>query len=460
VYGVSEGLLVVKFGGSVLRSLEGFEQASRKVKSLIDEGYSLIVVVSAVKGATDSLLRFRELGVEGVVNSVYKRYKSLLDSARLPRDIWEWAASEYGRLFSDLARVLWAVSILGESSPRVRDYIVSFGERFSAVLLTAMLRSLGIESEWLLGGDAGIVTDDNYGEANPLHEVSERLSRERLLPLINKGMVPVVTGFVASTIDGSVTLLGRGGSDLTATLLARYLNAVEVRLYTDVPGIMSGDPRMIPGAKIVERLSYAEAIELSRLGLRKFHPRTFEPLLDTDIPVRVTNIPNDPKGSLITREGGGAPVKAVTVLESLALITVRGPSMVGRVGFMAEASSLLASEGVNIVAVTQPPSETNIAFLVSGEDSQRAYRALSKLKSRGLVSSVDIVEGVSAVSVIGDGVFDPDVASRVYSASRGLFMHMIYGHPSPVVTFITEKDAAWPLARRLHEEVVARWRAG
>ena len=452
-------VVVAKFGGSVLRSCEGFRRAVGIVKNLYSRYDGVVVVVSAVKGVTDSLLRFRELGIDGVVESVYKKYVDILDCLGLGEE-WANAASELSRLANNLLRVLWATNVLGEVSPRTRDHIVSFGERFSAVLMAYLLRSMGVKSRWMDGGEAGIITDENFGEANPLHEVSEKLVRENIGPLLEEGVVPVVTGFVASTIDGVTTLLGRGGSDYTATLLARYLDASEVRLYTDVPGVLSGDPRRIPGARTIKLLSYSEATELARLGLRKFHPRTFEPLYDRDIPVRVLGL-EDEAGTLVTRHGGPPPVKAVTVLEDLAMVVLRGPGMAGRIGVLARAAGMLASSGINIVAVSQPPSETSIVFIVDARDGGKAKSILQGLVEKGIAMTVEHREPVATVSIIGDSVSEPEILGRIYSiALEHRARTVVMGWPSPVVSAIVDQVDAWGLAHTLHEEVVQPWLTG
>ncbi len=453
-------LIIAKFGGSVLSSARGYLEAARLVEKLVSEGHQVVVVVSAMKGVTDTLLSFQRLGAEKTAKSVYERYATTLKSLGLPQDLHARAASELAIASNSLFKALWAVGVLGEATPRARDYIASFGEKLSAIVMSAALQARGLRARWLTGREAGIVTDDRFGEANPIHEVSAKLVRETLKPLLDEGVVPVVTGFIAGTVDGTVTLLGRGGSDYTATLIASYLAADEVRLYTDVPGIMSGDPRRIPSARSLKLLSYREASELARLGLRKFHPRTFEPLEGQDIPVRVLDLAH--RGTTtITRNGGPPPVKAVTVLEELAVVTLRGPGLAGRVGVLARAASLLAGSGVNIVSVTQPPSETSISFIVNASDAEKARRSLARLVREGVAVAVEVYAPVAAVSVVGVGVLEPETISRIHGIALQYHTKtMVWSYTSPVVSAIVDKSEAWQLARRLHDEVVAPWLAG
>ena len=408
-----KNLIVLKFGGSILRSGSDYVRVAQHVKELVNAGFRVVVVVSAMKGITDllSLVASSRERVK-VLKEVISKH--LLAIREVGSDgVSKGQLNMFSEVSAELAKVAWAIDVLGEVTPRVRDYVLSFGEVMSSVIMSLALRSQGVSTKWFTGRQAGIVTDDNYGEANPIHEVSAGLVRERLCSLIREGAVPVVTGFVAGTLDGSVTVLGRGGSDFTATLLARYLGASEVRLYTDVPGVMSADPELVPNARVIDVMSFNEAMELAYLGAKKFHPRTFEPLVGTDIAVRVTSLHTKGEGgTLITEEGGGPPLKAVVVLNDLSVVSVVGARMVGRLGTAAEVAVTAARAGVNIVGIVQPVSEISISLIVNRVDAARLVNALTAIVRKGVVRDVT-VEDVVAVSVVGEGLKDPRFVSEV-----------------------------------------------
>lgn len=447
-------LIVVKFGGSVLREGSDFTAAAEHVRELVSGGSWVVVVVSAMKGVTDELLGLVERpGRTSVVEKLLAKHLEALEAAA-GGEVRKDGAEELRRLGEELTKVAWAVEVVGEVTPRLRDFIVSFGERLSAVIMASALRSVGLESVWLTGWDAGIVTDDAFGEANPLHEVSSKLVRGRLRPLINRGIVPVITGFIAGTLDGTTTVLGRGGSDYTATLLARYLGAKEVRLFTDVPGIMSADPALVPEARIIPELSFREAMELAYLGAKRFHPRTFEPLWGSDVAVRITSMKGG-GGTLVTEVGGGPPLKAVVIIDDLSVVSVEGAGMVGRLGTAAEVMSTAAKNSVNIAGILQPLSEVSISLIVRRNDSVRLSRGLMGLVDRGVVREVRTTGGVIAACVVGEGVRDPRVAARlVEKAARG-DLRMILWCGGVSVMFVYESSDARGIARLLHDEVVS-----
>ncbi|MCE4602519.1 MAG: aspartate kinase, partial [Desulfurococcales archaeon] len=436
---------------SILTSGGDYLRAAGEVKQLHESG-GVIVVVSAMKGVTDKLIEASSSpsSSERIVEEVYESYsRALMEVSGTPR-----FNEELYREYTSLASALWAVRVLGEVSPRARDYIVSFGERFSSIVMAAALESLGLRAVSLTGREAGIVTDDRFGEANPIYRVSKGLSRKTLLPLLGDGIVPVVTGFIGGTLDGAVTLLGRGGSDFSATLLASYLGAGEVLIYTVTGAVMSGDPRKIPYARPVDRMNFSEAAEVARLGLRKFHPRTFEPLIGSGVRVRITRVGGGSE-TVIDGIGGPPPVKAVTVYEDLAMIVVEGKTLPGRIGALAKAAGLLAGRGVNIVSIVQPPSETSMVFVIESGQAEEALDALEDLRREGYASNVYKEGHVSSVSVVGEGVISPGMMSRVHEIALGEGAKVVVWSPaSPSISVLVEPRLTWKVANLLHDEVI------
>ncbi len=448
---MGEELVIVKFGGSILREGSNYLEAARHVGNLLREGRKVIVVVSAMKGVTNALIDIAES----------KRSSKNIDFiAELHRRTVQEITGddsyllEVERILEELAKTAKAIEILGEVTPRVRDLLLSFGERLSAILMHAALDKSGIESTWLTGWDAGIVSDDSFGEAKPIHELSSKLVKGKLQPLLAKNIVPVVTGFIAGTLDGVVTTLGRGGSDYTATLLAKYLDADEVRLYTDVPGVMTADPRLVPNAKTIPYLSFREAMELSHLGAKRFHPRTFEPLRGTRIRVRVLGFKDSGEGTIIGEGRGGPPLKAVAMLLGLSIVCVEGAGMVGRLGTAAEIMGITAREDINIIGILQPLSELTISLVIDKKYSAKLVNSLKPLVSQGIVRDI-VSEDIIAASIVGDGIRDPEVLSQLLNNVIRGSLHMIAWHKNDTsITLIFRDEDPAIIANLLHEEVM------
>ena len=454
-------LVVAKFGGSLLRDSSGYITLVNEVESLLQRGDRVTVVVSAMKGVTDELIGILEkpVGWEPRLKRIMERYYSAARGAVTSEREVTNVLGEMSRLFDELFKLVWAVKVIGEVTPYARAAIVSFGERLSAALAAAALRSRGLEAVWFDGREAGIVAEGDPWEARVDYKLSQRLVREKLTPLLEHGVVPVVTGFVAGTKAGRTVLLGRGGSDYTATLLARFLEADEVVLYTDVPGVMTADPRVIEEARVIPRLSFAEAMELALLGAKRMHPKTFEPLVDTSTRVRIT-MPGAEEATLVSREGGPPPLKAVVATTGLSIVTVAGGGLVGRIGVASRVTGAAARRGVNLLSIMQPITETRISLLVKQGDAKRLVEALEEELS-DIAARVE-EEPASAVSVVGDGLRDSRVSGRIVerAAALGGVESILWAPGSPVLMALVEPGREWEIARELHREVLAQWGTG
>ncbi|MEK0324745.1 MAG: aspartate kinase, partial [Nitrosopumilus sp.] len=249
--------IIMKFGGSSVDSASEIRQVSELVKSHSQKN-QVVVVVSALRGVTDSLLTSCERAEGGDKASTKKYVRDLLDkhvslvrSATNDKKILNSVEKKIRTLIKDLEKLLLGVSYLGETTARSRDQILSYGERLSVQVLYSVLKDQKIKSVCLTGAEAGILTDSNFGEATPLMNVTKHQVTEMLVPYLDKGVVPIVTGFIAGNQDHVITTLGRGGSDYTATILASSVDADEVWFWTDVDGLMSADPRLIQEAKTI-----------------------------------------------------------------------------------------------------------------------------------------------------------------------------------------------------------------
>ncbi len=453
-------VVVEKFGGSILQYSEDYRRVAKVIAKTLEEGYSVVAVVSAMKGVTDALTRMSKVenGFEEDLKMLAERHRSVLAGvAKSP--YFEEAYIEMTRLLDRLSKTLWAIRVIGEVTPRVRDYVLSFGEQFSAITLWATLLSEGIDAEWLTGGEAGIVTDNSFSEAHPLLEESRRRVRGKIPKILSQGKVAVVTGFIAESVEGHVTTLGRGGSDYTATLLASFLDASEIRFYTNVEGVLSANPEIIPEARTIEKLCFEEIIELSYIGAKKFHPRTFEPLKGKSIPAKILSI-YLPQGkcTLVYGKCGNdeSEVKAVVTMDGLALVNVKGATMVGRIGTAAEVMHVAKETSVNISAISQPVSETVISVVVRASDAERfSKRLVEKLKPKRIIEDVEVVKPLTAVVTVGCGLRRSEVVESILKIASKYPIHMFSkGLEDASITFLTNTGSAYSLAKEIHDKVI------
>jgi len=272
----------MKFGGTSLSSAPKIKNAAKILQRFLPSN-KIVVVASAIGETTDQLTEIGELAKKGElrkarkvltrVQTSHRRIVPLVAGKAGTRELLE----RIEQLNSELERTVEGIAHLRELTPRSRDYLLSFGERLSSPVLAATANAAGLKARPFTDAEAGITTDDNFGEAKPLMETSYHQIRQRLEPLWNRRVIPIVTGFIASTVDGSITTLGRGGSDYTAALLGAALAAEEIWIWTDVDGLMTADPRIVRDAVVLPNVSFGEALELSFFGAKMMHPRALQP---------------------------------------------------------------------------------------------------------------------------------------------------------------------------------------
>ncbi|MEM2881921.1 MAG: aspartate kinase [Candidatus Bathyarchaeia archaeon] len=460
--------VIVKFGGTSLSDGKRIRSAAELIKKYKGRIEEIAVVASAMGGVTDELIRAAERAkagdrayVEGFLEGFSRRHLDAIEEAisdqRLRADLAERVRADV----ADLGRALIGVSYLSELTPRSRDYILSFGERLSTRILCGALQDLGMRAEYFTGFEAGIITDANFGEAAPIFELAGERVREALDGRLRSGSIPVVTGFIGGTAEGIVTTLGRGGSDYTATILGALLNADEVWLMTDVNGLMTADPKIVPSAKTIGRISYSEAAEMAFFGAKSLHPRALEPVSEKGIPLRIRNT-FDPEGegTLITKGGeerGDKVVKAVTLIRNVSLITVGGAGIVGAPGAAAKILKVLGDNRINVLMISQSSSEYNISFVIPRASSKGAVSALRReLKDEGLVREVTSEDDVCVVAAVGAGMRGtPGVAARVFTAvaKKGINVRMIAQGSSELnISFVVGESDGAAAVRAIHEE--------
>jgi len=419
------GPLVFKFGGTSVASPPAIAAV---VKIVAAEQGERVIVVSATAGTTDALILASQQAAGGDAMAAQATIERLSEQHRnLIADLLGVNGADVLAEVVDLTdrtiALLRSVATLRECSPRSLDAILSYGERVSAPIVAATLTRNGVTAE-ALSAEGLLITDDSFGQANPIAALTRERVATQLLPRMRYGTVPVVTGFVGSTADGVTTTLGRGGSDYSAAVLAAALDARECRIFTDVSGVYSADPRIVPDAKPLPAISYAEAAELSYFGAKVIHPRTVLPAVEAGIPVRILNTfaPADP-GTTITASTpkDDTVVKATTSLGDLGMVTVQGAGMSGVPGFAARVFDTTAAERVSVLMISQASSENSICLVVPNDSVERLETALRKMFSRELarhdVEKVEIVAPVAIVSAVGEGMRGtPGVAARVFGA--------------------------------------------
>ena len=419
------GPLVFKFGGTSVGSPSAIDAV---VKIVGAETGERLVVVSATAGTTDALVQASIQASGGDAMAAQQTIERLSEQHRnLIADLLgvngAGPLSEGVDLTERTIALLRSVALLRECSPRSLDAILSYGERIAAPIIAAVLTSKGIAAE-ALSAEGLLITDDAFGHANPIVELTRERVTQQLLPRLRYGTVPVVTGFVGSTADGVTTTLGRGGSDYSAAILAAAVGARECRIFTDVSGVYSADPRIVADAKPLPAISYAEAAELSYFGAKVIHPRTVLPAIEAGIPVRILNTfaPGEPGTTIAaTTPKDDTVVKATTSLGGLGMVTVQGAGMSGVPGFAARVFDTTAAEGVSVLMISQASSENSICLVVPNESVKRLETALRKMFSRELarhdVEKVSIEAPVAIVSAVGEGMRGtPGVAARVFGA--------------------------------------------
>ncbi len=455
----------MKFGGSSLANATSIRNAARIVQRFSPEN-KIVVVASAMNDTTERLLEIGELAqkkenarvrkILGITQRLHVKTARSVSSRKTSREILD----RINQLNTDLEKTVEGISHLRELTPRSRDYLLSFGERLSAPILAAAIRNLGFKAQSLTGGEAGIASDDKFGEAKPLAELSYHEIRRRLDPMLAKNQIPVVTGFIAATVDGTITTLGRGGSDYTASILGAALNTDEIWIWTDVDGLMTADPRIVKDARVLRTVSFGEALELSYFGAKMMHPRAMQPAAQRKIPVRIRNSSKPTlEGTLVSsgETGAGRVVKAVSIIRSVGIVTVSGTGMIGSPGAAAKVFMALGSSNVNVMMISQGSSEATISCIVARKDTDNAVRALQlALLGQGLVDKVVAEKDACIIAVVGSGMKGtPGVAARIFGAvaRKKINVRVVaQGSSEHNVSFVVSEGQGPEAVQAIHEE--------
>lgn len=424
-------LLVMKFGGTSVGNAEALQRAVEIVCSRRRQWAGCAVVVSALSGVTDLLLASAaSAACEGpeciheAADQLTQRHLEIVQSLVAGAPERGWIEAQVRELVATFINLCSAVSVLGEATPRALDAIASLGERLSSRVVTACLRERGEKADFVEATRL-LVTDSRYQSAHPDLKQTTRRCREVLGPLLQEGTIPVITGFIGATAEGVTTTLGRGGSDYSAAIIGAALEAAEVWIWTDVDGVMTADPRLVPKARTVGTLSYRELAELAYFGAKVLHPKTIRPVIEAGVGLRVRNTfnPQNPGTNLVSRHSAATArvIKAVTAIEGQRLITIEGRGMLGVPGVAARAFGAVAATGTNVILISQASSEQTISFAVSSESAPRVIQALETTFATELANrDIDRIWGspeAVIITVVGAGMrHTPGIAGKVFSA--------------------------------------------
>ena len=470
-------MIVMKFGGTSVADGECIRRAASLVQNgrLAEGGSSRVVVISAMAGVTNTLIAAAKAASRGEGEHCL-RTRALLEERHVAAlEYCVSAGRDRSEVREDISRLLdWfqnlcrSIYTLGELTPRGLDVVSGLGERLSARIMAATIRGLGTESEAIEATDV-IVTDRQFGNAVPLMEETTREVEQRLLPLLRRGAVPVVCGFGGATTDGVPTTLGRGGSDYTATIVARCLHADQVWLWTDVDGVMTADPRIVPEARTLSVVSYAEMAELSYFGAKVLHPRTMRPAVEASIPVWVRNTFNPThRGTLLNGEGEpGSGVKGITAIKDLTMVTVEGRGMLGVPGVAGKVFSTVAAQSASVLMISQSSSEQSICFVVRTEDADRAIEALNEAFALELIrrdiDRIRALKEVAIIAVVGAAMRStPGIAARVFGALASKSINVIsiaQGSSEYNISVVVDGSEADEAVRAIHSHFELHARA-
>jgi aspartate kinase len=435
-------MIVMKFGGSSVGAPDRIARVVDIVKGRLKR--RPVIVVSAFRGVTDELLELGRDALKGDLSRIpalEKRHRET--AAALGVD-----AAPIEPLIQELGELARGVSLLKELTPRTLDRLAGYGERLSVRLVAAAMSKAGLPARPVDAPEAGLLTDDKFGGATPLPEADALLQKS----LGGEGPVPIVTGFIGRTVDGEITTLGRNGSDYSATILGAALGAEEVEIWSDVDGIMTADPRIVPAAKPLETLSFAEACELAYYGGKVLHPHTLVPAMRKGIPVRALNTfkPEHPGTRIVAEPQAqhGVALKSIAFKRRQLILTATSPRMLSGPGFLARIFAVLGRHDIDVDMLAT--SEVSVSATTG--DEKGVAKAVEELSPE---FEVAVERGMSVICAVGDGIQStPGVSGDVFMSMKtaGVNVRMIsQGASKNNVAFVVADADVEKAVRALHE---------
>lgn len=432
--------IVMKFGGTSVADAAAFENVARVVAA--EREAAPVVVVSAMSGVTDGLLSATPESLGPIFSRHVETAAQLLHGPESERfvDLVKRAEARVRELLH---------AQVPASRKSVQDAVVSFGEILSSALTAAVLRQRGVEARQVDARHC-IITDEEHTCAAPLMSETFARTESELRPLLESGVVPVLGGFIGATLQGTTTTLGRGGSDYTAALIGAALNVDEIQIWTDVTGVLTADPRVVPDAQTIKRLSYSEASELAYFGAKVLHPKTIQPAIENSIPVRICNsrMPHE-RGTLVGPQSETSPrtIKAIAHKTGVTIVQITSARMLGAYGFLRALFEVFDRHRTAVDVVTT--SEVSVSL--SLDEASALPAIVEELQELG---TVRIEKGRAIICVVGEGLRGtPGIAGRVFSTISDINVSLIsQGASSINFTFAIEEERVKEAVTRLHEE--------
>jgi aspartate kinase len=447
-------MIVIKFGGTSVGEIARLEQAIEIVAARHDR--RPVVVVSALSGVTNQLVDASRAAADGdfetaskLVVKVRERHEEIA-YALIGRkaDFYDAFHRQLGKKILSIADVLKGLSLVGEVSERAHDLIVSLGEQLSSVLFTYTMRTRALTSVHIDSGEV-IETDDRFGRAEPRMDRTRENAARLLLPELERGHIPVMGGFFGRTAGGASTTLGRGGSDYSAAIVGNACQAEEIQIWTDVDGIMTCDPRIIPGARVLDHVTYDEAAELAYFGAKVLHPKTIWPAVERSIPVRVLNThnPSSP-GTLIT--AGGRPdatgPRGLAIQKGISILRMTSTRMLGASGYLARLFEVFSrlSIAVDVIASSE------VSVTVTIEENDRINRLVAELSP---LAEIEIVRNRAIIAIVGRGLTrQTGTLARIFAALEPDSVSLLSSGSADInLTLGVDAAVADDALRRIHK---------
>lgn len=458
----------MKFGGTSVGDASCIARAAAIVKSTAAQR-PVVVVVSAMSGVTNRLVSASQRAEQGeqdfissLIDELHIQHITALEVLTNNAKSRSETSAAIRDVLAELERLLLGTAMLRELTPRALDAISGIGERLSAPLVSAAVKELGVKATPVSATNL-IVTDSHHGRAEPLMGPTRDRASSELKPLLDQNIVPIVTGFIAATPDGVQTTLGRGGSDYSATILGAALDAAETVIWTDVDGVKTADPRLVPEAQTIPEISYNEAAELAYFGAKVLHPNTLRPVTAAGVPVWIRNsFKPENLGTKITAKGNssGGGVKALTAIKDVTMITVGGPGIVGLPDVLARSFAATAATRTNVFLVSQSSSQNDICFVIATADEKRALAALRDAFAPEIaeqtVEHVNTNPDVAIVAAVGENMRGiPGVAGRIFTVlgrENVNIMAIAQGSSEYNISVVIDKNSMQRALTTLHHE--------
>ncbi len=422
--------IVVKFGGSNLKKKEDFGRLLKVVKSY---DQPLVIVISAFYGVTNILtsllinIRNKEVQINDFINSFSDLQYEILEQNVKNVSIYEETKVEINKRILELKKYLFGIHYIGDIPDFVEDKILSYGEKFSSLILSAILNSEGIKSEELTPEEIGLLTDGEFGNATIDLTASESSVKKALAG----EQVYVIPGFYGISAENKITLVGRGGTDYSAASIAYCINAPSLDIWKDVDGFKTADPKLVENTKIISKLNYDEAAELAYFGAKILHPRTVEPLEDKNIPIHIYNIEKECTNikPLTTVSNDKiihkSVVKSVTYCDDFSVLKLKGPGIGIKQGILAKVTKALNNKGINIKSVIT--SQITVNLLLSAKDIRKSNSIIKQL-GLSTIQEIQSIEDISIIAVVGEGIVDNyGIAATMFTAVAKQNINVIIG---------------------------------